>query len=83
MGDAQPFADLLADIARARAVHQARQRQPGHHLEALASSRNDLLDALERYTDALEERGWPVPRGMQQDVRMLRSLCGRGPRPAG
>jgi hypothetical protein len=78
---------LLADVVRTRDEHRAELRRRGGSPEQ-AHSREAALDALEAYVAALNERSWPVPPRMHQDLRLLRALCGppraaSGRKPAG
>jgi hypothetical protein len=66
---------LLADVVRTRDDHRRElQRRAGS--PELGQSREAALDALEVYVAALNERRWPIPPRMHQDLRLLRALCG-------
>ena len=67
---------LLADVVRTRDEHRVElQRRGGSPEQAI--SREAALEALEAYVAALNERSWPVPPRMHQDLRLLRALCGQ------
>lgn len=70
---------LLDDVFATRAAQHEQLRQRGFDRTARASARWDELHALEAYAAALERRRWPVPRRMQQDMRLLRALCDARP----
>ncbi|PZF83946.1 hypothetical protein [Jiangella anatolica] len=65
------FADILAARAERRRQAAEKVRDPGAQDAALRES----LRALEAYADALDRRCWPVPRQIQQDIRLHRALC--------
>jgi hypothetical protein len=66
---------LLAVVVRTRDEHRRElQRRAGS--PELAQSREAALDALEDYVAALNDRRWPIPPRMHQDLRLLRALCG-------
>jgi hypothetical protein len=66
---------LLAVVVRTRDEHRRElQRRAGS--PELGQSREAALDALEDYVAALNERRWPIPPRMHQDLRLLRALCG-------
>jgi hypothetical protein len=71
---------LLAEVVRTRDEHRVELQRRGGSPEQ-ASSREAALEALEAYVAALNDRSWPVPPRMHQDLRLLRALC--GPRTAG
>jgi hypothetical protein len=77
-GTAPPDADLqqlLAVVVRTRDDHRKElQRRAGS--PELAQSREAALEALEEYVAALNDRRWPIPPRMHQDLRLLRALCG-------
>jgi hypothetical protein len=77
-GTAHPDADLqllLAVVVRTRDEHRRElQRRAGS--PELAQSREAALEALEEYVAALNDRRWPIPPRMHQDLRLLRALCG-------
>jgi hypothetical protein len=66
---------LLANVLRTRDRHR-KQLQGRAGSPELSLAREEALDALELYAAALEERCWPVPQRMHQDLRLLRALCG-------
>ena len=72
---------LLAEVVRTREEHRVELQRRGGSPEQ-AVSREAALDALEAYVAALNERSWPIPPRMHQDLRLLRALCGQrtGPR---
>ena len=66
---------LLADVVRTRDEHRRElQRRAGS--PELGQSREAALEALEVYVAALNDRRWPIPPRMNQDLRLLRALCG-------
>ena len=71
---------LLAEVVRTRDKHRVELQRRGGSPEQ-AVSREAALEALEAYVAALNDRSWPVPPRMHQDLRLLRALC--GPRTAG
>ena len=67
---------LLAEVVRTRDEHRVElQRRGGSPEQAI--SREVALEALEAYVAALNERSWPVPPRMHQDLNLLRALCGQ------
>jgi hypothetical protein len=77
-----PAADLqalLLLVVRARREADL-QRRPGSTPDRVVSARWGLLDALINYTEALKQRGLPVPRVMGGEITLLRGLCGIGTR---
>jgi hypothetical protein len=66
---------LLADVVRTRDQHR-RELQGRAGSPELGQSREAALEALEVYAAALDERRWPIPPRMNQDLRLLRALCG-------
>lgn len=67
---------LFAEVVRTRSVQREQQRLKGARPEALNNARWATLRALEAYVEALEERSWPVPRKIHQDLELHRALCG-------
>jgi hypothetical protein len=66
---------LLSDVVRTRDEHRRElQRRAGS--PELAQSREAALEALEVYVAALDDRRWPIPPRMHQDLALLRALCG-------
>jgi|tagenome__1003787_1003787.scaffolds.fasta_scaffold20484695_2 hypothetical protein len=72
--DAQ-LRQLLEDVLRTRDKHRTELQGRAGSPE-LSLAREAALDALEMYVAALEERRWPVPQRMHQDLQLLRALCG-------
>lgn len=70
-----PLGALFADIIAARAAQRRQAAQKGFDPSAQAAARRESLRALEAYADALERRCLPVPRQIQQDIRLHRALC--------
>lgn len=70
-----PLGGLFADILAARAAQRKQSAQKVNDPSAQAAARRESLRALEAYADALEQRRWPVPRQIQQDIRLHRALC--------
>lgn len=70
-----PLGVLFADVLRARAEQRKQAAQKSFDAGALTAARRESLRALEAYADALERRRWPVPRQIQQDIRLHRALC--------
>jgi hypothetical protein len=68
--------ELQGAIWAARASERAQQRRVGAPVDALTTARRGTLRALEDYCDALESLAWPVPRRIQQEIRLHRALCG-------
>lgn len=73
------LAHLLGELTAARESEKAEQRRHGATAEALATARRSTLGALEDYAAALEARSWPVPRTLQQEIRLHRALCELNP----
>jgi hypothetical protein len=67
---------LLAEVVRTRDEHRVELQRRGGSPEQ-AVSREAALEALEAYVAALNDRSWPVPPRMHQDLRLLRALCGQ------
>jgi hypothetical protein len=75
-GDPRVLTELLGAVWAARASERAQQRRLGAPAESLATARRGTLRALEDYRDALDCLAWPVPRRIQQEIRLHRALCG-------
>ena len=67
---------LLADVVLARG-RENRHAGGGSHL-ALEAARADTLQALTDYAEALEDLSWPVPRTIQMDIALHKSLKSSG-----
>lgn len=70
-----PLGALFAAILTARAAQRQQSAQKVNDPGALAAARRESLRALQAYADALEGRRLPVPRRIQQDIRLHRALC--------
>lgn len=70
-----PLGSLFARILATRAAQRRQAAQKVNEPGAQAAARQDSLRALEAYADELERRHWPVPRQIQQDIRLHRALC--------
>jgi len=68
--------DLLAEVLRTRQIQLEEQGQRGATAQTLLPFRRATLKALENYTGALHQRGWPTPPQMHRDIQLLRGLCG-------
>ena len=68
--------ELLGRVVRARAVQKEQQSRQLSSPSTVANARWDVLRALEAYVAALDERRWPVPRQIHQELQLQRSLCG-------
>lgn len=68
--------DLLAEVVRTRQIQLEEQGQRGATAQTLLPVRRATLQALENYTVALHQRGWPTPPQMRRDIQILRALCG-------
>jgi len=66
---------LLDNVLRTRDRHR-RELQGRAGSPELSLAREAALEALEMYAAALEERSWPIPQRMHQDLQLLRALCG-------
>jgi hypothetical protein len=66
---------LLEAVFAARASERIEQRRGGVASPALARSRARTLEALEQYVAELDDLSYPVPRSLQQEIRLHRSLC--------
>ena len=64
---------LLHDVHQAR-LRLAAQRHVGRAHPELVAARATLLGALERYTQALEASGRPVPYRMRDELNIYREL---------
>jgi hypothetical protein len=68
------LAALRAEVVAAR-LAVANERSSGHHAAGAASGvAADLLSCLEAYAAALESRRLPLPRRMQDELRLRRHL---------
>lgn len=68
---------LLYDAAfEARAAEKHHQCRRGITAPELVRLRQDTLQAMEAYADAVESLSWPVPRVVLQEIRLHRSLLG-------
>jgi hypothetical protein len=74
--DQRALTELLGAVWAARASERAQQRRVGGPADAMTTARRGTLRALEDYCDALESLAWPVPRRIQQEIRLHRALCG-------
>jgi hypothetical protein len=70
------LAQLLGEVVTARESERAEQRRHGVTTDALTLARLGTLGALEDYAAALHSLSWPVPRTLQQEIRLHRALCG-------
>ena len=68
---------LLAEVQRTRTARHEAQRLMGPSVVAVLPARRASLNALETYSRELDRNGWPVPRQMLLEIRLLQSLCGR------
>lgn len=68
--------ELLLEVHRTRAAHLHGQGERGATHQSLAPVRRAALEALENYSAALREQGWPTPNQMTLDIQLLRALCG-------
>ena len=70
----QPLGVLSRSVRDARAaVHQHRHEQVSAEL---ANARRELVQALEAYTSALEDRHLPVPYALRAELRLHSQLFG-------
>jgi hypothetical protein len=71
----RPPLDVLSrSVRNARAaVHQHRHAQV---TAELANARRELVDALQEYTSALEDRHLPVPYALRAELRLHSRLFG-------
>jgi hypothetical protein len=67
---------LFARVSRARSQELHELRQVGGRAQELRAARLDTLLALRDYAGAIEALHWPVPRAIQQDIRLHRALLG-------
>ena len=76
MKTSEDLQDLMAEVVRTRHEHRLElQRRSGSPEQAI--SRAAALAALEAFVAALNDRSWPVPPRMHQDLNLLRALCGQ------
>jgi hypothetical protein len=66
---------LFEEIVAARDCEQSQSRAYARP-EALRDARVRTLRALIDYAEVIESLGWPVPRVVQMDIVLRRSLCG-------
>ena len=64
---------LLHDVHQAR-VGLAEQRQVGGAHQGLLAARANLVMALERYAEALEATGRPVPYKLRDELQLYKEL---------
>jgi hypothetical protein len=74
--DASSLRTLLREVHRTRAAHLHGQGERGATNRTLIPVRRAALEALENYSAALHEQGWPTPAQMKLDIQLLRALCG-------
>lgn len=67
---------LHADLERVREEQHAQQQERGATSASQVAGHRTVMEALERYADALEACGLPIPRTISADLRLRRSLCG-------
>lgn len=70
-----PLGELFADILAARRAQRRLAARKIFDPSAQVAARRESLRALEAYAEAIERRCWPVPRQVQQDIRLHRALC--------
>jgi hypothetical protein len=68
---------LLEEVERTRAAQVEARTLGRGDVKVMLPAQQASLGALEAYVDALDRQGWPAPPQMRQDLRLLRSLCGR------
>jgi len=73
--DGSSLRALLMEVHRTRAAHVEGQGERGATVQSLIPVRRAALKALENYSAALDERGWPTPAHMKLDIQLLRALC--------
>lgn len=66
--------DLLAMQVRESRRRVAEQRRGPVNSAAVAESRRQLLDDLQRFVDALEARNLPVPPGLRDELVLHQRL---------
>ncbi|TIC79667.1 hypothetical protein E8D34_11810 [Nocardioides sp. GY 10113] len=71
------LARLWDDVEAARSSERTQAGKTPLRSDAAHAARSDTLDALLAYAEAIESLAWPVPRGIQLEIRLYRSLCGR------
>lgn len=71
---------LLDEVIRTRAASDQLRGERGLKPETMMAARRTCLLALENYAAALDALRWPVPRSIQQDLQLHRSLCGGQPK---
>jgi hypothetical protein len=67
---------LLLEVQLTRARHARYQVERGASTQTLLPVRRAALRALENYSSALRQHGWPTPPQMKLDIQLLRALCG-------
>ena len=71
---------LLYDAAfEARAAEKLQQARRGITAPELVRVRQETLQAMEAYAEAVRALSWPVPRIVLQEIRLHRSLLGVRP----
>ena len=73
---------LCEAIVAARAKERDEQGRIGHSSITLARLREDTLEAMVAYSDALASLAWPVPRLLHQQMELRRALLSRPTMPA-
>ena len=68
---------LLSQVVAARARQVVQVRQRGARPEQVRAARLCTLDALRAYSAEIRRLQWPVPRGIQQEIKLLESLVRR------
>jgi hypothetical protein len=68
---------LLAEVVAAREREREQLQCGAARSLDLEAARRSTLEALVAYADAISSRSWPVPRSIQDDIRMHRSLLRR------
>lgn len=75
--DSASLRELLSEVFRTRAARELLRAERGLNPETMMAARRTSLRALEDYADALDRLQWPIPRSIQQDLQLHRSLCER------
>jgi hypothetical protein len=68
---------LLAEVVTARQREREQLQRSATHARDLEAARLNTLYALLDYAEAITSCAWPVPRSIQDDIRMHRSLLRR------
>jgi hypothetical protein len=76
----RPLGVLLEELRRAR-EEVCRLRRPPIVRDRLAAAQQSLLVAMESYAAELTARGMPTPWKLRDDLRLQRSIGGRGGSP--